>query len=147
MKSMMIGFRILSALILIGLLVGGGVLLYRAGWSQGYLAASAAKQVAAGGTGPAVPLAPGALPYGPWFYPGFFFPFGFFFTGLLVFLAGLFLLRLIFLPFRMAAWGSHHHGWRHEGWEGHPMPPWWREAPSEGGQKQADQSRTTESKS
>ena len=147
MKAMSIVFRILATLVLVGLLVGGGVLLYRSGWSQGFLAASAAKQGAAAGSGSVVPFGPGVYPYGPWFYPGFFFPFGFLFTGLLIFLAVGFLLRLIFLPFRMAAWGAHHHGWRHEGWEGHTMPPWWRGGPSESGPEKADPSRPTEAKS
>ncbi|MGD0610518.1 MAG: hypothetical protein ABSB41_03315 [Anaerolineales bacterium] len=146
MRSMMIGFRILATLVLIGLLVGGGVLLYRAGWSQGYLAASAAKQTTTGSNGSIVPWAPGYLGYGPRFYPGLFFPFGFLFTGLLIFFAGFFLLRLIFFPFRMAAWESHHHGWRHEGWEGHPTPPWMKERPGEHGKGEADPTHTSEPK-
>lgn len=146
MRSMMIGFRILATLVLIGLLVGGGFLLYRAGWSQGYLAASAAKLATPGNNGTVVPWAPGYLGYGPAFNPGLFFPFGFFFTGLLIFFAGFFLLRLIFLPFRMAAWGAHRHGGWHEGWEGHPTPPWMRERPAEQGKGETDPSASSDPK-
>jgi hypothetical protein len=115
--------RALGALILIGVLLAGGVLLYQAGQAQGYqMGVAAASQAAGGetpGTAPMVPYGPGYWPYsrGPHF--GFFpfFPFGWLCGSIFLVLLVLFALRMIFWPRR---W--HHHGKGPGGWEGHPHP-------------------------
>jgi hypothetical protein len=134
--------RLLGALILIGLLVGGGALLYRAGQTQGYLMGQAAAGAQAPSNSPALPPASGYPPYyyyGPHWGFGFgFFPFGFFglFFGALLFF---FALRLLIGPRR---W--YYHGpWRGD-WQNHPYgpPPWTRGQPNpetgEAEQKNAD---------
>jgi hypothetical protein len=75
-------FRFLLALVLIGVLVAGGMALYRTGWAQGYqtAAVTTAAGSAAGAAAPAVPAPYYAYPpvpygYGYGFHP-FFFPFG-----------------------------------------------------------------------
>lgn len=115
-------FRLLAALLLIGLLVAAGTLVFRAGFSQGYASGAA---ISSGEGGQAVPRVGPGYPYYP-YYPGFFgprfgfFPFfpiiGFFFFGLLFF--GL--MRFLFWPRR----------WGHPGyWRGYGPPPWAQEGP------------------
>jgi hypothetical protein len=123
--------RVLAALLLIGLLVGGGMAVYRAGFAQGY--AVGASSATAGGA----EVAPGGAPLSPYYpyYPGMMYPhFGFFpfmplgglcLFGLLIFFAFGALLR------GPRHWG--HHAWAHgpEGgphghWHGYP-PPWAKE--------------------
>jgi hypothetical protein len=77
-------FRFLLALLLIGVLVGGGMALYRSGWAQGYQtgAVTAAGQSQGAQVAPSAPAVPGpyyayppfAYGYGYGFHP--FFPFG-----------------------------------------------------------------------
>ncbi len=125
--------RALAALIVIGLLIIGGFVIHRIGWSQGYVAG----QLAAGSEeGAAAPYAP----YG-FGYPGRYFVFAPFpFGGGLFLAVGLIILLLIGIGrfFRFRAWrmagGPQGQYWtgrwhRHHG----PMPPWcwgW-EKPSE----------------
>ena len=128
--------RGLGVLILIGALLAGGLLLFRAGQAQGYqMGAAAASAVASGETpapAPVTPYGPGYWPaYRP-YYPGLhfgFFPFfplgGLCGSILLVFLV-LFALRLIFRP----------RNWFHYSkcpgdWGEHPCgpPPWVRDQP------------------
>jgi hypothetical protein len=124
--------RILGALLLIGVMIAGGALLFRAGQAQGYAlgAATAANQIAAPNAngapapngvmpGPFYPRGPYGYGYsygfGPHFMP-LFFPFGFFGIGLFV----LFLF-LIGGVFRIFAFRRHMMWHRHpEGWDG----PW-----------------------
>jgi hypothetical protein len=72
-------FRFLLALVLIGVLVAGGMALYRTGWAQGYQNGAAAVGSGANTT-PALPAPYYAYPpvpygFGYGFHP-FFFPFG-----------------------------------------------------------------------
>jgi hypothetical protein len=117
--------RLLGFLVLVGLLIAGGALIYQAGQNQGYLLG----QAAAGAEAPAgvqpAPLAPGYLPY-YYYRPHFgFFPFGGFFGLFLGALLIFFLLRLVFWP---RHWGYHGWGHRYGGWHDHPHewggPPW-----------------------
>jgi hypothetical protein len=102
-------WRILLTLVLIAVLVGGGIALYRLAWTQGYQTGV----VAMGGTDKSItPQAPyfGIYPYTPFWpvygFPYFFNPFGLLF-GIGFFLLILFLIRgLFFRPW----------GWRH--WSG-----------------------------
>ncbi len=100
-------FRVLVALLLVAILIGVGVVVYQAGFSQGY--AQAAITTGSQGTNPALP----GYPYGYWRGPHFgFFPFfplfGLFFFGLFVF----FLIRVLFFP----RWWGYGPRWR-------PYPP------------------------
>ena len=115
-------FRILGALVLIGLLAGAGVMLYQAGQAQGYAlgAAAGGKELSAPGVGV---VAPGMA---PWMYYRPHFMFGGPLVGLL-FLCGLPLLFFFVLGgvFRRAMW--HRHGpWGHGPWEHGPWGhgPW-----------------------
>ena len=123
-------FRVLAALLLIALLVGGGMAVYQAGFTQGYAAGAA--RTAAGGT----EVAPGGAPLTPYYpyYPGMIYPhFGFFpFMPLGLCLFGLLVLFAFGALLRGPRhWG--HHAWAHgpEGgphghWHGYP-PPWSKE--------------------
>lgn len=103
--------RFLFMLLFIGLLVGGGIMLFQSGWSQGFLAGTASSSVP--GSGQVVP------PY-YWHMPGhmgFGHPFGWF-GGIFFFFLFLF---VIGGAFRMMAWRrwAGHGPWKH----GH-TPPW-----------------------
>lgn len=137
------GFRILTAVLVVGILFAVGSSLYRLGYTQGW-AQSAIVQAASlsGGQGPS--LAPGYAPgYAPGFAPGyapgypyspgFFGPrFGFFpFFGFCLF--GLFVLFLFgFLLRGPRRWGRGH---------GHPHP--WGTPPWDQGRGQAEQEPAT----
>jgi hypothetical protein len=113
-------WRLLFALLVIGVLVAGGTALFRAGWAQGYQVGALA--TAPGGSGNAP-----ALPY---YYPPYAFypPFGFHPFGLFGLVFGFFLIFFLFGGlFRFL-------GWRH--WAGHTgygdwsqgsVPPWAKE--------------------
>ena len=118
------GFRILAALVLVGLLFAAGSAVYRLGYAEGWAGSAAVQAAGSGGQAPNV--APGYAPgYGPGYpyNPGFFGPrFGFFpffpFFGFCLF--GLFLLCLFGFLFRgPRRWGKgqgHSHPWG--------TPPW-----------------------
>jgi len=122
-------FRFVAFVVLIGILIGGGALVFRAGESQGYalgLAASG-KELTAPGAVPAPGMLPGTPYYGYGFYRPVFFPFfaPFGFLG-----GGLFLLFFFFVIsgfFRLLFWGRAGM-WRggpgHHGTWGGPTPPW-----------------------
>jgi hypothetical protein len=134
----------MGVLVLIGLLLAGGALLFRAGQVQGYQTGIAAGAAADGGEAPGT--AP-VTPYGPAYWPGHwphypgphfgffpFFPFGWLCGSILLVFLVLFALRLIFRP-----WGWHHHGkgpgeWGPYGWG---PPPWAKDQgqPDSGGAK------------
>ncbi len=101
-------FRLLVTLLLLGVLIAGGVGLYRTAWAQGYQAGAVAVQPGGSGAAPQAPYY-GYPPYG--FYPGFGFPFFFPFGPLLGF--GFFLL-FFFLIGGLFRWG-----WRRN-WQDYP---------------------------
>jgi hypothetical protein len=126
--------RLIGFLILVGLLVAGGILIYRFGQAQGYAMGQVAASMAEGSPSntPAVPYAPfpsGAYPY---YRPYFgFHPIGGFlellFFGFLFFFA----LRLLFRPRFWGYPGMHSgnnpwHSHLHH-WDG---PPWMKDQPS-----------------
>lgn len=123
-------WRLLAGLFLLGLLAVGGVLIFQAGQSVGYAAASSG----AASSGAAVEPSAVPVPYGrPWLYhPGMgITPFGFMlpFFGFIC-LAGfafLFfgLLGALFRPWRWrhAAWGAGDYPHPHP----HGVPPWERQ--------------------
>ena len=130
--------RLIGVLILIGLLIGGGVMIYRAGVAQGIAqapeVAQAIQKSAENGQVAPVPPMYGygyGYPYA-WGYPRpfGFFPFGFFGAILFFFLFFGLLRFLFFRPWRMG-WGyyGHRHG---RPWGG---PPWMRPEGEEGEKK------------
>ena len=121
--------RLIGVLLLVGLMIGGGVMAYRAGVAQGIAQAPAVAEALsnAAENGQALPV-PG-YGYGYPYYgfrPHFgFFPFGGIFGFILFFFLFFGLLRLIF--FR--PWGWHMYGRGPWKGHGHPWgpPPWARE--------------------
>jgi hypothetical protein len=101
-------FRAIGSVIMLVVLVLGGVALFNAGWSQGYVVASAAPAITASGAAPSA-VAP-AAPYG-FYHPMFFH--GFMGFGMLLIPALLFGLVLLaglrMLFFRpMMMWHGYH---------------------------------------
>jgi hypothetical protein len=124
--------RVLGVLILVGILLAGGALLFRAGQTQGYqMGAAAASQATSGempGTAPVVPYGSGYWSYYPGAHFGFFpfFPFGGLCGSILLVLLVMFALRLIFRP---RGWFYHDKapgGWGPHSWG---PPPWMRDQP------------------
>ena len=124
-------FRLIGALLLIGLMIAGGAMAYRAGVAQGIAQAPVVAEAlsSAAESGQVMPM-PG-YGYG---YPGYgmrphfgFFPFGGIFGFFLFIFLFFGLMRLIFRP-----WGWHHgHMHRHGHWKGYGpwgTPPWARES-------------------
>jgi len=134
--------RLIGVLLLLGLIIGGGAMAYRAGVAQGIArapeVATAISNAAESGQVPPVPsygYGYGYPYYG--FRPHFgFFPFGFF--GFILFIFLFFgLMRLIF--FRRWAW-DYGHMHRHGPWKGYGPwgpPPWAREG--EEGKEQTEE--------
>ena len=116
-------WRFLLTLLLVGLLIGGGVALYQAGFGQGYNAGLAASA----GDGTAhLPPAYGYYypPFAGWGFP-FFGPFGIllgigFFLFVFFIVGGL--VRAIF--WRRGDRREGPHGWRYGGWG-----PYWDRSP------------------
>jgi len=136
--------RLLGFLVLVGLLIAGGALIFQAGQTQGYLLGQAfAGAEAPAGVQPA-PLAPGYPPY-YYYRPHFgFFPFGGFFGLFLGVLLFFFLLRLVFWP--------RHWGHKYGHWHDHPpyqegQHPWgdprWSERERRGETGEADKAHST----
>jgi hypothetical protein len=100
--------RLILAVILVVVLVGGGMLLYRSGWAQGYQAGSLLQSGEAAEALPVVPQFRGQL-YGP-FMPGFGFPF----FGLCLSIGFIFMIMFliggIFKPWGRRRWAGHHYG-------------------------------------
>lgn len=122
--------RALAGLVLAGLLLAGGALLFQAGQAQGYQMGLVAADRAAGGETQAVTP---PLPYGYWpayarppfgLFP--FAPLGGLCGSILIVLLALFALRLIFWPRRWFYDGKGAGNWRNHP---HPWgpPPWTRE--------------------
>jgi len=137
--------RLIGALLLVGLMIGGGAMAYRAGVAQGIAqapqVAAAISNAAESGQGLPVP----AYGYG-YGYPGYGFRphFGFFpFGGVLGFIFFMFLffglMRMIF--FRRWAWGYGHMN-RRDYWKGHAHPwgppPWAREGEEDDSETDAE---------
>jgi uncharacterized membrane protein len=115
-------FRIIGALLLIGLMAAGGYIVYKAGVTQGVsqapAVATAIAQAAENGQGAPVPPMMYGREYGYGYYPMYghhfgFFPFGAICGSILFLFLFLGLMRMIF--FR---------GMWHRGWEGHKHGPW-----------------------
>ena len=126
--------RLIGALLLVGLMIGGGVMAYRAGVAQGIAQAPQVATAISNAAESGQPLLVPAYGYGygyPYygFHPHFgFFPFGGIFGIILFFFLFFGLMRMIF--FRRWAWGyGHMH--RHGHWKGYGPwgpPPWARES-------------------
>lgn len=114
-----IAARLILAVILMVVLVGGGMLLYRSGWAQGYQAGSLPANSEGTDVLPMVPQFRGQL-YGP-FMPGFGFPF----FGLCLSIGFIFMIMFliggIFKPWGRRRWAGHHHSGK---WGYGPVPPW-----------------------
>jgi hypothetical protein len=143
--------RLIGALLLVGLMIGGGVMAYRAGVAQGIAQAPQVATAISNAAESGQPLPVPAYGYGygyPYygFHPHFgFFPFGGIFGIILFFFLFFGLMRLIF--FRRWAWGyGHMHGrgpWKGYGYPWGP-PPWAREG--EGGKAEAETDSRSEEK-
>jgi len=136
--------RLIGVLLLVGLMIGGGVMAYRAGVAQGIAQAPAVAEALsnAAENGQGVPVPGYGYGYGYPYYgfrPHFgFFPFGGIFGFILFFFLFFGLMRLIF--FR--PWGWHMYGRGPWKGYGHPWgsPPWARE------DKEGEEQATKESK-
>jgi hypothetical protein len=133
-------FRLIGVVLLLGLLVAGGAIAYKAGVSQGIVQAPAvataiSKAAESGQAAPVPPMMygqPYGYGYGPGYYPMAghhffgFFPFGI--CGSIFFLFLFFgLIKMIFFRRMMWARGSHgHHGPWGRHWED-GVPPMFNE--------------------
>ena len=144
--------RLVGALLLIGLMIGGGVMAYRAGMAQGIAQAPAVAEALsnAAESGQGLPVPAYGYGYG---YPAYgmrphfgFFPLGGIFGFILFTFLFFGLLRLIF--FRPWAWHYAHMRGRGpwKGYYGHPWgpPPWAREGDE--GEAEADAEAKKEDK-
>ena len=125
--------RLIGALLLIGLMFGGGMMAYRAGVAQGIARAPEMAEAlsSAAESGQVAPMPGYGYGYG---YPGYrmhshfgFFPFGSIFGVFLIAFLFFGLMRLIFRP-----WGWHYGHMHGRGpWKGYGRhwgpPPWERE--------------------
>jgi hypothetical protein len=136
--------RIILAIILVAVLVGGGMLLYRSAWTQGFQAGLVLQSGEGAEALPVVPPFGGQL-YRP-FYPGLGFPFfGLCLSVGFIFLI-MFLIGGIFKPWGRRRW-AHHGKWGYG-----PVPPWardWEEhqrkhAQGEGESEEIQDNQTTE---
>ncbi|MBN1449713.1 MAG: hypothetical protein JW963_01745 [Anaerolineales bacterium] len=143
--------RLIGILLLVGLMIGGGVMAYRAGVAQGIAQAPAVAEALLSAVESGQGLSLPAYGYG-YGYPSYrmhphfgFFPFGGIFGSILFIFLFFGLLRLIF--FRPWAW---HYGpmQGRDPWKryGHPWgpPPWAREG--EAGEPEADTETKKEDK-
>ncbi len=118
--------RFILSLLLVAVLVIGGMVLYRAGWSQGYQAGALSESGALGESFPMVPYF-GGLSRQP-FMPGMGFPF----LGLCLGIGFIFLIMFL-VGGLLRPWGRRHWaGYSHSGkWaHGPTSPPWanaWKE--------------------
>ena len=138
--------RIVLAITLVVVLVGGGMALYRAGWAQGYQAGTFISNGEGIESVPMVPQFRG-LPQQS-FMPGFGFPFFGLCLGIgFVFLV-LFLVGGLLKPWERWRWARHpyHHG----SWEHGPMPPWakdWEEHHRKSSQDEDEATETEDDQS
>jgi hypothetical protein len=112
--------RIVLAITLLVVLVGGGIAVYRIGWGQGYQAGTF---IPSGEGIESLPVVPQfrSLAQRP-FMPGFGFPFfGLCFGIGFIFLV-LFLVGGLLKPWGRRRWAGHPH--QHDQWDHGPIPPW-----------------------
>jgi hypothetical protein len=138
-------FRLIGVLLLIGIMVAGGFMAYKAGVAQGVIqapaVATAISQAAENGQAAPVPPMYGyGHPYRGYGYPHHF---GFFPLGAIcfsIFFVFLFfgLLKMIFFRRMRHGWGHHGH-WKKD-WESGvpPMFDEWHKRAHEGGEKSTD---------
>lgn len=130
-------FKIVLAILLVVVIIGGGFAVYRMGWGHGYLAGTAL--ASSEGVEPGLLMQGfGGHLYRP-FYPGFGFPFfglcfGIGFISLIMFMVG-----GLLKPWGRRRWGHPHHG----KWAYGPKPPWAKEW-EEYQQKMADDGDETD---
>ena len=111
--------RIVLAITLLVVLVGGGMAVYRAGWAQGYQAGTFISSGEGIESLPVVPQFRG-LPQQP-FMPGFGFPFFGLCLGIGFIFLVLFLVGGLLKPWGRRRWAGYPY---HGNWEHCPMPPW-----------------------
>ena len=138
--------RILLAILLVVVIVGGRMVAYRAGWGQGYLAGSAISSSEGVESGLLVPQFRG-LRQQP-FMPGFGFPFFGLCLGIGFIFLVLFLVGGLLKPWGRRRWAGHpyHHG----KWEHGPMPPWakdWEEHHKKSSRYEAESTETDDDQS
>jgi len=130
-------WRFILVLVLLGVLAGGGLVLYRAGFDQGYQTAALTAGSSGSETAPQPPYGvypPGYLWRGYGHF-GFFHPFGWFF-GIGFFLLVFFLFGGLFRLWGWRRWGS---GPGHPGYWGYgPHPGWYGQQPPAPGEKPAE---------
>jgi len=145
-------WRLIGALLLIGLMIGGGVMAYRFGYAEGVADAPEIATVISEAAEDGQPLpVPPMIGYGSsyanplmWMHPRHgFIPFGGVVGFFLLTLLFIGLMRMIFRP-----WGWHYYGHMHGRgpWKGYGRywgtPPWARE--SEDGKAEADDKKEDE---
>ncbi|HAX68564.1 MAG TPA: hypothetical protein DCY14_03070 [Anaerolineae bacterium] len=139
-------FRLIGVLLLIGLLAGGGITVYRAGVAHGIAQAPEVAEAIQGSAGSGQfipPMYAYGYPYGHGFgHPYFFNPFGAICFSILFLFLFFGALRIIFFRHMRHSWGHQGH-WRKD-WEG-GVPPfferWHKRAHGEGdgdGEKSAE---------
>ena len=151
-KGPFIIFRLIGLLLVIGLIVGGGAMAYKAGMAQGISQAPAVATAIskAAESGQAAPVPPMMYGHDYGYGPGYqmysrhhfgFFPFGAI-CGSIFFLFFFFgFMKMIFFR-RMLHGGHHMHGPWGKGWEGGApsmFNEWHKKAHGEGGEKPAEE--------
>jgi hypothetical protein len=138
--------RIVLAITLAVVMVGGGMALYRAGWAQGYQAGTF---ISSGEGIESVPMESQfrGLRQQP-FMPGFGTPFFGLCLGIGFIFLVLFLVGGLLKPWGRRRWAGHpyHHG----KWEHGPMPPWakdWEEHPRKSSQDEDESTETEDDQS
>lgn len=114
--------RVILAFLLLAVIVGGGMAVYRVGWTQGYQTANVVSSSEGIEPGPLVPQFSSHIYRS--YYPGFGFPFFGICLGVgLIFLV-MFLVGGLLKPWGRWRW-AYHPG--HGKWGYGPKPPWVRE--------------------
>jgi hypothetical protein len=120
-----LAIRIIATIFLVGLMIAGGFMIYKAGIAQGVsqapVVATAISQAAQNGQPAPFPPMMYGQGYGYGYgYPMYGHPFGFFPLGAIC--GSIFFLFLIFSLMKMIFFG----GMRHRSWESHKYGPWGR---------------------
>ena len=138
--------RIVLAITLVVVMVGGGMALYRAGWAQGYQAGTF---ISSGEGIESVPMVPQfrGLRQQP-FMPGFGFPFFGLCLGIGFIFLVLFLVGGLMKPWGRRRWAGY--PYYHSKWEHGPMPPWakdWEEHHRKSSQYEDESTETEDDQS